>query len=230
MRLSSFVSLLIGACFVGFAGTVAAQPKSSQFTLSGNVRDAGGHASTIFLHSLDGDLQKTGPLVRLSFGDGKSRQSVNNELSTTSASVLAGYQIVAPMMRTRLFAGLDVKNRDFSIGGAGDGTEAGTVVMVQLSQGREAAIKFDVNAGYTTAHNAYNLLARVSWPVGDINVGPEFAVLGSDHDRSTRVGVALSDWRLGPVNATFRAGYAFGSDDESSGDSPFLALSLTRQF
>lgn len=134
------------------------------------------------------------------------------------------------MLRTRLLAGLDVKNRDFSIGGTDMGTQTGARVMVQLSQGREAPIKFDVHGNYATTHNAYNILARVKWPVGNITLGPEIAVLGSDHYTSTRVGVALSDWRVGPVNAMVRAGYAFGSDDESRGDSPFLALSFTRQF
>lgn len=150
MRFLAAVALLTGVFFISAANISAAQPKSSQFTVSANVRDAGGHTSFIFLNALDEDLSKAGPLVRFSVGTGRSNQPGHSDLSTTGANVLAGYQIVAPMLRTRLFAGFDVKNRDFSSGGADEGTQTGARVMVQLSQGREATIKFDVHGSYAT--------------------------------------------------------------------------------
>lgn len=229
MRHSSFVSLFVGAILTAHASVATAEPKASQVTLTGNVREAGRFASLIFLNSLKGDLSRSGPILRLSFGSAGSVLP-EDALATTSVTLLPGYQIVGPTLRARVFAGLDVKNRDFSIGGLDEGTHTGARVMVQLSQGRESDIEFDIQASYTTTHSAYNVLARVSWPTVGVSVGPEVAVLGSDYYKSTRVGVALNDWRIGSVNATVRAGYAFGGDDEGRGDSPFLGISFTQQF
>jgi len=155
-------------------------------------------------------------------GAGKSEQQGNNELLTTNANLLAGHQIVSPTLKTRFFAAVDVKDRDFTMGGEDEGTNTGERVSVQLTEGRKSAIQFDIQGSYTTTHNAYNLLGRAGWPVGDMTVGPEAAITGSDHYTSTRVVVALSDWRLGSVNVTVRTGYAFGSDDAGGGDQPFF--------
>jgi hypothetical protein len=229
LRFSSFVAMFVGAIFAAHAGEVTAEPKASQVTVTGNFREAGRYASLIFLNSLNGDLSRSGLILRLSFGSA-GLDLPDDGLSTTSAALLPGYQIVAPTLRTRIFAGVDMKNRDFSISGLDEGTHTGARVMVQLSQGRESDVEFDIHASYTTIQNAYNLLARVSWPTVGASLGPEFAILGSDDYKSTRLAVAFNDWRVGSLNATVRAGYAFGSDDEGRGDSPFLAISLTQQF
>jgi hypothetical protein len=231
MRLiTAFFRGLLAAGLVLAAQPVMAGPKGQQFAVTANLRDGGGGLVLAYVRATDGNLSTTGPVLRLSLAEGVSQLDGGGRLSTTTVSLLAGYQFVTPQVRTKIYGGLDLQNRAFSHGGEDEGSKAGARVLVQVSEGRKSDISFNLQGSYATTHDNYQLLARVGWPTMGVTIGPEVSLIGSEYYDSRRLALSVSDLRIGALNATLRAGYASGSDEDGTGDGAFLAFGFTQQF
>ncbi len=224
---AALTMLLIVPTLVLSAVPVRAEPKTSQITVSTSARQGMAGASLVYQQSLGPNISLTGPMVRLGSRTGQfDLDSSDTGTRTNTSEAYLGYQIVTEKLKYRIFLGANFRTDDTS----GRGTESGPKILIQAIDGKAMDMNLIVQANYTTLHDAYGLFVRTGWSVGSISLGPEVAIAGADNYQSARLGLAASDWRLGKMNLTARAGYNFDLSNHGAGDGAYIGFGLTHQF
>ena len=163
----------------------------------------------------DGSLNDSGPRLRLEGLAGTYRFDSGSGTKITGdqggGAVLAGYQWIAPRSSLSAYAGVAVRDSQFS--GSASGLPIGSVqegfkgVLEYYATPSDRSMLFAYGS-YSSIYNAYyGLLKYGVATVGHAYVGPEIAALGDDLYRQWRIGAHVTGLQMGGLRFGVSAGY-----------------------
>lgn len=203
------------SAFLLFAGVpAAAQDSQSSFAIGGvDVSESGFYTYLGGGTRLGGDMDTSGPLVRVQVGYGEFDQVLptgNVDGSVTAGNLMLGYQWVGMRTRVTGYAGVDFQDHDLPatplspVAGSNWGAKAQLEVYSQPS---DDVMLLGIGS-YSTANDSYFVLGKAGVRVGgNLFLGPEAGTLGNERFDQWRVGGHLTGFQLGPVGVGASVGY-----------------------